>query len=162
MTTLALALVLLIALPATEAFWPTTVVGWITVVGFLAGLVSGLWAYAKFLAHLNGLGARVDAVEKEQTAAKERDENLSRAMERMTRAQEQLLEKLGAAEHKSDRCSEDMEQYTREVGSQIHELTKLIQHEGREAGERLKGVETKLDFLMRERERDDRFRRTDQ
>jgi hypothetical protein len=150
-----------VAVPSPEGFWPTTVVGWITVVGFLAGLVSGLWAYAKFLAHLNGLGTRVDIVEKHQAAAEERDETLSRAMDRVTQAQDHLLEKIGAAERQSSRCSEDMEQYTREVGSQIHELTKLIQHEGREAGERLKGVETKLDFLMRERERDDRFRRTD-
>lgn len=166
MNVLTFALVLLLSLPEPPPIWPVTIAGWVTLVGggltMVVAAIGYFVAYGKFLAKLNGFGERVGAVEKEQAVAKERDEVLSRSMERMTQAQEHLLEKIGAAEHQSARCGEDMEQYTREVGSQIHELTKLIQHEGREAGERLKGVETKLDFLMRERERDDRFRRTDQ
>jgi hypothetical protein len=141
--------------------WPVTVAGWVTLVGGVIGLtvtiVGSIIAYGKFLGKLNGFGERVSVVEKEQAAAKERDEVLTRTMERMTQAQEHLLEKIGQAERASEQCGDSMQEYTIKVGTEIHELAKLIQHEGREAGERLKGVETKLDFIMRER--DDRYRR---
>lgn len=143
--------------------WPVTVAGWVTLVGggigLLVSIIGSIIAYGKFLGKLNGFGERLGTVEKEQAAAKERDEVLTRALDRMTQAQEGLLEKLGHAERASEQCEDSMQGYTIKIGAEIHDLAKLIQHEGREAGERLKGVETKLDFIMRER--DDRYRRAD-
>lgn len=148
MTTLVLALVLLLSLPTPAAFWPTTGAGWVTLVGgtiaVIATLVTGLWGYFKFLAHLNGLGARVGAVEREQAAAKERDETLARSMERMTYAQEQLFKEIGEAKQQSTGCVEEMKDFTLVVGSKIDEFRHEFNQEMRHAGERLQAVETEI------------------
>lgn len=163
--TLPLTFALLLALPDTADVWPVTVSGWFTLIGVIVGvggsIIGSFITYGKFLAKLNGFGDRVGVVEKEQAAGKERDATLSAAMERMTFAQDNLLVHIGEAKASAGKCSEDMEQYTREIGSEIHALGKAIQNEARAAGERLKAVETTLMHLTRERDRDDRYRRTD-
>jgi tetrahydromethanopterin S-methyltransferase subunit G len=48
-----------------DQFWPTSLVGWITVMGMFGTMGSVLWAFAQTMARLNGLGERLNEVVKE-------------------------------------------------------------------------------------------------
>jgi hypothetical protein len=147
-TFLLLALALLVALPEPSAVWPTTVAGWFTLGGVIIGvggtIIGSFITYGKFLAKLNGFGERVGLVEKEQSAAKERDELLARTMERMTYAQEQLFKEIGEAKQQSGGCVTDMQDFSLAIGSKIDEFRREFNAEMRHAGERLQAVETEI------------------
>jgi hypothetical protein len=53
---------LLFQLP--EEFWPTSLIGWLTLGGLLAGIVATGWGFGKFLHDLNGFGKRLNECEK--------------------------------------------------------------------------------------------------
>ncbi|MEP6990080.1 MAG: hypothetical protein ABJA80_04050 [bacterium] len=124
--------------------WPITIAGWIALVIAVLGLLGVLYSYAKNMATLNGLGARVSDVEKAQKANEAREIEWIRALDRVTASQEALLERIGQASKGAQSCSEDMERYAIEIGSKFDHLTKVVNEEGRRAGERLQAVETEL------------------
>lgn len=140
---------------------PTSVTGYLNLFGLIVGAVAVPFAWGKWVQNMNAFGARMSEIEKEQAAAKAERHAAITLVQRMSDAQERLLERIGEAKTESGLCKENMAEYAQEVGTKIFELGRTIESEGRQAGERLRAVETKLDFLMRERERDDRFRRTD-
>lgn len=133
----------MIAGQSTEV-WPITVAGWVTLVVAVLGLLGVLYTYAKNIAQLNGLGARVTKVEDAQKKTEERELLWIRSLDKVLAAQEGLLEKIGAANHGATACGEDMQKYAVEIGSKFDELRRTVNDEGRKAGERLQAVETEL------------------
>lgn len=158
MLTLTLAFAFWLAVPPDTVVWPVTVAGWFTLVGLVISfggtIVGSFIAYGKFLAKLNGFGERVSVMEREQAAAKERDETLSRTMERMTYAQEQLFKEIGEAKQQAGGCVTEMQEYSLVVGSKIDEFRREFNQEMRHGGERLQAVETEI-RLMRPQRRGD-------
>lgn len=47
-------------MPLLDAFWPTTMAGWITAIGFVGGLALDLIDHGQREEKINGWGARVD------------------------------------------------------------------------------------------------------
>lgn len=47
-----------------EGIWPVTATGWVSLIGLGLGVLASLWAFAKGMARLNGLGDRVNAIER--------------------------------------------------------------------------------------------------
>jgi ferritin-like metal-binding protein YciE len=43
-----------------DEFWPTSLLGWLTVAGMIATAMGGIWAFAQSVEKINGLGERVD------------------------------------------------------------------------------------------------------
>lgn len=129
--------------------WPVTVAGWVTLTLAVLGLIGALYSYAKTMVHLNGLGERVTAVENRQTRAEEREQQILRAIDKMTTAQDELLKEVGRAHASAATCSKEMEEYAIDVGAKVDELRRIVNDEGRKAGERLQAVETELRLTRR-------------
>lgn len=127
-----------------QQVWPVTIAGWVTLVVAVLGLLGVLYTYAKNIAQLNGLGARVTKVEDAQKKTEEREAQWLRSLDKVLLAQEGLLEKLGAASKGADSCSDEMQKYAIEIGSKFDALQRTVNEEGRKAGERLQAVETEL------------------
>lgn len=150
MTSLSLAFVLLVAIPDPSPFWPVTSAGWITLIGgtisLLGILGAGLWAYAKFLAHLNGLGDRVDKLTSRADAAEAREKDLATAVDRITSSTEQLLREVGRAQRQADDCDGNTERFAIDIGSKLNDFQRTLGERIGSLGERMAGVERELEL----------------
>lgn len=124
--------------------WPITVAGWATLAMAALGLLAALYTWFKNLAHLNGLGERVTAVEQAQKQSEAREAQFLRSVDKVLAAQDALLERVARNDKATEDCRDVMQQYALEVGVKIDELRKLVNDEGRRAGERLQAVETEI------------------
>jgi hypothetical protein len=141
MTALTLALVLLAAIPAPESFWPATVVGWITVVGFIGGSVVYLIDRGRREEKINGWGKRVDETAGELAHIRGVQEEHARVMAGIVAAQERITEALGEAKKSAEDCETTAERHAIELGTKVDDMRRSI--EGKIGGfaERLAGVE---------------------
>lgn len=146
MTALTLALVLLVSIPAPESFWPATVVGWITVAGFLVGAVVYLIDRGRREEKINGWGKRVDETVTEMANIRGIQEQHARLMDGIVSAQERIAEALGDAKRASEGCEANAEQYTREIGAKVDEMRRSMEAKMAVLGERMAGVERELEL----------------
>jgi hypothetical protein len=135
--------------------WPITITGWFTLAAVIFGVLSYAWGWMKFFSKLNGFGGRLAKVERRQEAADAQANEQQRLNDRITRAQEALLERIVKAEQGAEKCSTDMRDYAVDIGSKVDMLIKEIHAEGRTTGERLKAIETELTLGRRRSRRSD-------
>jgi ABC-type phosphate transport system auxiliary subunit len=64
-----------------KEFWPTSALGWLTLIGLLVGGAAAVWRFTKLVHELNGLGERVNVCEDAHKAIEVRMTNVERAQE---------------------------------------------------------------------------------
>lgn len=144
---LTIAMVLLIALPEPPAaFWPTTVVGWITVLGFIGILIGYIVERTRRDEKINGWGARVDEFGKELATVRGTQEEHAKVMAGIVAAQERIVEELGKATKAAEDCEATSERHTLELGSKVDDMRRSIEAKIGQFGERLAGVERELEL----------------
>ena len=125
-------------------FWPTTAVGWITLLLSVLGLLGLLYGSAKALTAINGLGGRVDKVEKDQQAAKGREDERDRVWAARVQNMRDLTRQISEAKHTAERCDTNAEQYFIQIGSKLNELGQKMDSADRTSHGRLSAIETEL------------------
>lgn len=127
-----------------EAFWPQTAVGWLTFVVVIGGVITAIGGWSKHLNAINGLGGRVTEVERQQQAAKGREEERDKAWAKMVQAQADLQRQIGEAKNAAEACETNSEEYFIQIGSGIKELTAKVEEADRNTHGRLTAIETEL------------------
>jgi hypothetical protein len=77
-----------------DNFWPTSLLGWLTVGGVLITAMGGFWAFAQSMSRINGLGTRVNELEKDIATEKGRGTEVQRALDMVHIDQTNLRESL--------------------------------------------------------------------
>jgi uncharacterized protein YoxC len=95
------------ALPPPTSFWPTTLVGYLTAGVAFFGILGALWAYAKFMAHLNGLGERVNRAEIDLEKVKTQLSDFGKAADKLIEHHRILTEQIANSVSKSDRIHDE-------------------------------------------------------
>ena len=145
------------ALARTEdsSFWPVTISGWITMfvsIGTLIVVVVGsIVGYSKWLAKINGLGARVKKVEDEQVKIRAVQDERGLQFERLLTQHEALIEAVAGAKKSAEQCSTDSEQHAMMIGAKVDELRGANNRMELSISQRLTAVETKMEVLMEQR-----------
>lgn len=116
--------------PLPDRVWPTSVGAWVAVV------VSGGLLFDRIKNRgkkegidesvLNGMGERVQKVETAQTALEGRFLEHQRSVDRLIDQHSQLLNQIGKAEKSSERCFDDMQKFTIDIGSKIDNLRREV------------------------------------
>lgn len=122
----------------------------------------------KIVGRLDGFGGRVQKIEEAQQRSEAREEEWIRSLERVLAANTSLVESVARANKAADDCNTDSRDYFVAIGVKIDNAThdmresvdrlasevrrdvdKLgddVHEEGRKMGERMKAVETRLDY----------------
>jgi hypothetical protein len=145
-TALSLAFVLLVSIPAPESFWPATVVGWITVAGFVAGSIVYLIDRGRREEKINGWGKRVDDTASALEHIRGTQEEHARLMAGIVATQERITEALGESRRASEDCESNAERHSIEIGVKVDEMRRSIEDKIGKFGERLAGVERELEL----------------
>lgn len=132
-------------------FWPVTIVGWITTLGFIGGLSLYLIDRGKREEKINGWGRRVDETVEEMTKVKGRQEGHERLMASIVADQVRITEALGKAVRAAEDCESGSERRTIEIGVKVDEMRRSIETKIGAFGERLAGVERELELGRRMR-----------
>ncbi len=127
-----------------DGFWPVTVVGWITTVGFIMTILGGVFALGKFYQALNGFGARLTDAEKALEESKGDRSAIHRMLERVLTQHEALIERLGENRRTTEKCSEDTVELGIQIGSKIDVLGHRLNEINLNLSQRIKAVETVL------------------
>jgi hypothetical protein len=124
-----------------DSWLPNTATGWITTIGFLGLLGKEIWKRGQKEAvseeTINGMGARIEAVERSNSQLVGQFQEHQRTVDRILASNEKLLVEIGHAEKGAAQCREDTEKYTLEIGSKVDTLRREILAELREAREEL-------------------------
>lgn len=131
--------------------WPETVAGWVALIASVGAVIAMLWGYAKFLAQLNGLGGRVDKLEKEQAAAAARDTQHLLALERVIGAQTQIIRDQGEQARALDEARDSTRDFAIDIGSKLDHLSKAMTDGQRQTAEKIGAMQATLDMLTRNR-----------
>jgi len=135
-----------------DAFWPQSLLGWLTVLGLIGGGLATVMGFVRNLERLNGLGDRLNALTQEVLRLETRTDGHERAM----------------ALSQADRTN--LHESVARIATQMQTLMKVAQdaqlarvEDLGEIRERLVRIETKVDRSDgdrdRERERDREGRR---
>jgi hypothetical protein len=145
--------------PIPDKVWPTSVGAWIAV--FLSGglLIDRIKNRGKKEGidetALNGIGSRVEKVEKAQERMDGQFQEHQRSVDRVLGEHGNLLTALGKAERSSERCLDDMQKFTIDIGSKIDNLRREVVEQVSDIKVSLEGVKTEVrlraEFEERER-----------
>lgn len=95
---------------------------------------------------LDGFGGRLDSYEAEQTRSIAREQEWIRSLERVLSANENLVQSVARAGKSAEQCESSAEQWFRELAVKFDAMTKELSDNRRIDGERLRAVETRLDY----------------
>jgi hypothetical protein len=127
-------------------FWPVTIVGWITALGFIGGLALYLIDRGKREEKINGWGRRVDETVEEMRKVSGKQEEHARLMASIVADQVRITEALGEAKKGAEDCEASSERHTIEIGVKVDEMRRSIEGKISAFGERLAGVERELEL----------------
>lgn len=127
-------------------FWPATIVGWITTLGFIGGLALYLVDRGKREEKINGWGKRVDDFKEELATVRGTQEEQARIMAGIVADQVRFAEAMGKAVRASEDCEAGSERRTIEIGVKVDEMRRSIEGKIGAFGERLAGVERELEL----------------
>jgi hypothetical protein len=127
---------LLAQIPKPEGFWPVTVTGWITTVGFIASSIwvvflTGRWSQKledhkkETTKELNQFGGRITKVEEEQLRQDGRLDQMASQQDRILGQHDLLIKAIGKSEGDAIQCRED----TLALGEKIDGKLETIRRE---------------------------------
>lgn len=156
-----------------EGFWPITVAGWIALCGVFLSLLTtafawGRWAQKittvredlikEFNNHkdtiknqLDGFGGRVESMESEHDHINGRLEEASGHVQRILGQHDSILGLLGEARGSAVQCREDTQALGEKIERKLEGITTRIGAVELNLSQRLSSVETKIDFLAKEK-----------
>jgi hypothetical protein len=145
-----------LTIPKPEGFWPATIVGWITFVGFLGSAAwivfkTGRWSSQldnfkdDCTANLNAFGGRVTKVEMGQEHEEGRVDALEVQMSRTQGQYEALIALLGEAKESVNAFRQGMAASSDKIERKIDDLRREQNDTKLTLSERLKAVETILE-----------------
>lgn len=156
-----------IRIPAPEGFWPATITGWITILGFIGSAawmvyLTGRWAQKlesnkseirnEFATHkkevtdaCNGVGGRVSKIELDMVHDGGRVDALEVQMSRTQGQYEALITLLGEAKASVDQFRAGMSASGEKIERKIDDLRRDQNDTKLHLSERLKAVETILE-----------------
>jgi hypothetical protein len=132
-------------------FWPTTIIGWITALGFVGSVALYLIDRGKREEKINGWGRRVDETVEEMKKVSGKQEEHARLMASIVADQVRITEALGEAKRAADDCKTDAADHAQVLGVKVDEMRRSIMAEIRGFGERMAGVERELELGRRVR-----------
>lgn len=158
-------------IPSPEAFWPVTDSGWIALGGVFISLISTAFAWGKwkqktddvkkdmdrdFVNHkehvknqLDGFGGRVSNMEGEHDRINGRLDETSGHVQRILGQHDSLLGLLGEAKGSTVQCREDTLALGEKIERKLEGVTTKMSSVELNLSERLKSVETKIDYMSR-------------
>lgn len=133
--------------PIPEKVWPTSVGAWIAVLVSGGLLIDRIRNRGKREgvdeSTLNGMGSRIEKVEKGQERMEGQFSEHQRSVDRVLHEHGQLLTQIGQAKNSSDRCLDDMQKFTIDIGSKIDQLR-------REVVDQVGGIKVSLEAVKTE------------
>lgn len=135
--------------PVPRQFWPESMVGWLTVLLGALGIAGAVWSYAKFMAHLNGLGDRTNKLESRMTAAEASYQEVKMVIARAMDQQTVLMEKILEAKHKAERAEDDEAQLRVDVLGYLAQFRQDVDKVMSDFRALLAKVETEVNHLQR-------------
>jgi hypothetical protein len=129
---------------ADSSFWPVTVAGWGTLILSTFTIAGGVFALGKFYAALNGLGARVTDMEKDQEKAEGEKIIMQRQIDRTLDQHESLIARVAESKKSAEKCDEDTVELGILIGSKIDAVGRDLNAMNLHLSQRMKAVETVL------------------
>lgn len=153
--------------------WATAAAGWITLAAFLISLGATIFAWGKWAQktnsvkgeliekidnhkehvknQLDGFGGRVESMESEHDHINGRLDEASGHVQRILGQHDSILGLLGEAKGSAVQCREDTQALGEKIERKLENITNRIGEVELNLSQRLTGVETKIDFMVKEK-----------
>lgn len=120
---------------------PTSVAGWLGIIGTFGLAVGAVLAWGRWVEHLNGLGKRVEKTEQAEERRMQQATDLVRMVERCADTQTSLVERVAEARKAAEACDDKARDHSLELGVKIDDLRKEV----RTLADRMLVMETRAD-----------------
>lgn len=115
---------------APNAFWPDTLIEWLTLFGILATWIVATWrVYVTLVNKMNGLGGRVEVLEGYKTENRTRIEHLETGHQIATSDRANLHERMGRLEKSNEGLAEQITELKLDVIGHINEVKSMIRED---------------------------------
>lgn len=124
-----------------EGIWPVTATGWVSLIGLGLGVLASLWAFAKGMARLNGLGDRVNAIERSDAEQNGHLVLIDRFMDRSSDDRAVLHREVGESRRMAEECKDDIQTTRADIVGAIHDMQRAMTDQMGAMRERVRALE---------------------